>query len=78
MAVSIYGGVKCEKILNLDDSLSSFLIVLKILNNKFLNSIFKYKLEYKFEYKLEGFNTLELVPDITDYKLEYMTQKFKF
>ena len=78
MAVPIYGGLKCEKILNLDDSLSSFLIVLKILNNKFLNSIFKYKLEYKFEYKLEGFNTLELVPDITDYKLEYMMQKFKF
>ena len=23
------------------------------------------------------FNTWELVPDITDYKLEFMTQKFK-
>ena len=42
-----------------------------------MNSTFKYKLEYKFEYKLEGFNTWELVPDITDYKLEFMTQKFK-
>ena len=27
--------------------------------------------------KLEGFNTWELVSDITDYKLEFMTQKFK-
>ena len=42
-----------------------------------MNSIFKYKLEYKFEYTLGGFNIWELVPDITDYKLELMTQKFK-
>ena len=55
-----------------------FLMVLEIFNNKSVNSIFKYKLEYKFEYKLGGLNTLELVPDITDYKLEFMTQKFKF
>ena len=27
--------------------------------------------------KLGGFNTLELFPDITDYKLQFMTQKFK-
>ena len=33
--------------------------------------------EYKFEHKLGGFNSRELVPDITDYKLEFMTQKFK-
>ena len=52
-------------------------MVLEIFNNKSLNSTFKYKLEYKFEYKPEGFNTWELVPDITDYKLEFMTQKFK-
>ena len=26
---------------------------------------------------LGGFNTWKLVPDITDYKLEFMTQKFK-
>ena len=38
-----------------------------------LNSTFKYELEYK----LGGFNTWELVPDITDYKLEFMTQKFE-
>ena len=44
----------------------------------FLNSIFKYKLENTFEYKLGGFDTWELVPDITDYELEFMTQKFKF
>ena len=42
-----------------------------------VNSTFKYELEYKFEYKLGVFNTWELVPDITDYKLEFMTQKFK-
>ena len=42
-----------------------------------MNSIFKYKFEYKFENKLGGFNTWELVPDITDYKLKFMTQKFK-
>ena len=61
----------------MDDSLSSFLMVLEIFNNESVNSRFKYKLEYKFEYKLGGFNTWELVPDITDYKLEFMTQKFK-
>ena len=54
-----------------------FLIVLEIFNNEFVNSTFKNKLEYKFEYKLGGFNTWELIPDITDYKLEFMTQKFK-
>ena len=48
-------------------------MVLEIFNNESVNSTFKYKLEYKFEYKLEGFNTWELVPDITDYKLEFMT-----
>ena len=42
-----------------------------------MNSIFKYILEYIFEYELEAFNTWELFPDITDYKLEFMTQKFK-
>ena len=51
-----------------------FLMFLEIFNNESVNSIFKYKLEYK----LRGFNTWELVPDITDYKLEFMTQKFKF
>ena len=50
---------------------------LEIFNNESVNSIFKNKLEYKFEYKLGGFNTWELVPDITDYKLKFMTQKFK-
>ena len=54
-----------------------FLMVLEIFNNESVNSIFKYKLEYKFEYKLRGFNTWELVPDITDYKLEFMMQKLK-
>ena len=48
-----------------------FLMVL--FNNESVNST----LEYKFEYKLGGFNTWELFPDITDYKLEFMTQKFK-
>ena len=52
-------------------------MVLEIFNNESVNSIFKYKLEYKFEYKLRGFNTWELVFDITDYKLELMTHKFK-
>ena len=52
-------------------------MVLEILNNESVNSIFKYKLEHKFEYKLGGFNTSELVPDITDYKLKFMTQKIK-
>ena len=50
-----------------------FLMALKIFNNDSVNWTFKYKLEYK----LGGFNTWELVPDITDYKLESMTQKFK-
>ena len=54
-----------------------FLMGLEIFNNESVNSTFKYKLEYKFEYKLGGFNTSEVVPDITDYKLEFMTQKFK-
>ena len=54
-----------------------FLMVLEIINNESVNSIFEYKLEYKFEYKLRGSNTWELVPDITDYKLEFMTQKFE-
>ena len=52
-------------------------MVLEIFNNESVNSTFKYKLEYKFEYKLGGFNTWELVPDITDYKLDFITQKFK-
>ena len=52
-------------------------MILEIFNNEFVNAIFQYKLEYKFEYKLGGFNTWELVPDITDYKLEFMMQKFK-
>ena len=50
-----------------------FLKVLEIFNNESVNSTFKYKLEYKFG----GFNTWEQVPDITDYKLEFMTQKLK-
>ena len=54
-----------------------FLMVLEIFNNESVNLTFKYKLEYKFEYNLGGFNTCALVPDITDYKLEFMTQKFK-
>ena len=54
-----------------------FLMVLEIFNIESVNSIFKSKLEYKFEYKLGRFNTWELVPDITDYKLEFMTQKLK-
>ena len=49
--------------------LAVFLMVLEIFKNESVNSIFKYKLKYKFKYKLEGFNTWELVPDITDYKL---------
>ena len=51
-----------------------FLMVLEIFSNESVYSIFK----YKFEYKLGGFSTWELVPDITDYKLEFITQKFKF
>ena len=52
-------------------------MVLEIFNNESVNSTFTNKLEYKFEYKLGRFNTWELVPDITDYKWEFMTQKFK-
>ena len=52
-------------------------MVLEIFNNESVNSTFKYNLEYKFEYKLGGFNTWKLVPDITDYKLKFMTQKFQ-
>ena len=54
-----------------------FLIVVEIFNNESVNLTFQYKLVYKFEYKLGGFNTWELLPDITDYKLELMMQKFK-
>ena len=54
-----------------------FSMVLEIFNNESVYSIFKNKLKYKLEYKLGGFNTWELVPDITDYILEFMTQKFK-
>ena len=50
-----------------------FLIVLEIFNNESVNPTFKYKLEYK----LGGFKTWELVPDITDYKSEFIMQKFK-
>ena len=50
-----------------------FSMVLEIFNNESVNSTFKYKLEYK----LGGFNTWELVLDITHYKLEFMTQKLK-
>ena len=50
-----------------------FLMVLEIFYNASVNSTF----EYKSEYKLGGFNTWELVPDIIDYKLAFMTQKFK-
>ena len=44
-------------------------MVLKIFNNESVNSTFKYE--------LGGFNTWELVPDITDYKLGFMTWTFK-
>ena len=57
--------------------LEVFLMVLQIFINESVNPIYKYKLEYKFEYKLGRFNFSELVPVITDYKLEFMTQKFK-
>ena len=50
-----------------------FFIVLEIFNNESVHSTFK----YKFKYKLGGFNTWELVPDITDYKLGFMMEKFK-
>ena len=52
-------------------------MVFEIFNNESVNSTYQYNLEYKFKYKIGGFNTWELVPDITDYKLEFMTQKFK-
>ena len=42
--------------------LAVFLMVLEIFNNESVNSTFKYKREYK----LGGFNTWEVVPDITD------------
>ena len=48
-------------------------MVLEIFNNESVNSIFK----YNFEHKFGGFNIWEFVPDNTDYKLEFMTQKFK-
>ena len=54
-----------------------FLMVLEIFNNESVNSTLKYKLEFQFEYQPGGFYTWELVPDSTDYKLEFMTQKFK-
>ena len=54
-----------------------FLMVLEIFNNESVNSTIKYILEYKFEYKLEGFNTWKLFPDIANYKLEFMTEKFE-
>ena len=43
-----------------------FLMVVEIFNNESVNSTFEYKLKYEFEYKLGGFNTWEVVPDITD------------
>ena len=46
-----------------------FLMVLEIFNNESVNSTLKYK--------LGGFDSWELAPDITDYKLEFMTQKVK-
>ena len=46
-----------------------FLMVFETFNNESVNSTFKYE--------LGGFNTWELVPNITDYKLEFMTQKLK-
>ena len=52
-----------------------FLMVLEIFNNERVNSTFKYKLEYR--YNLGEFTTWELVPDIIDNKLEFMTQKCK-
>ena len=48
-------------------------MVFEIFNNECVHSIFK----YTFEYKLRGFNIWELVPDTTDYKLEFMRQKFQ-
>ena len=51
---------------------------LEIFNNEPVNSTFKNKLEHKFKYKVGGFNTWELVPDITDYKLVYDAEIQKF
>ena len=48
-------------------------MVFEIFKNESVNSTFK----YKFKYKLGGFNTWELVLDITNYKLEFMMQKLK-
>ena len=48
-------------------------MVLEIFNNESANWTFKYKLEYKFEYELGEFNTWELVSDIIDFKLQFMT-----
>ena len=50
-------------------SLVVFLMVLEMFNNESVN--------LTFEYKLGGSNTWELVPHITDYILEFITQKFK-
>ena len=61
----------------MDDSLSSCSMVLEIFNHSSVNWTIQYTLEYKFIYKLGGFNTWELVLDITDYKLKFMTQKLK-
>ena len=52
-------------------------MVLEIFNNKSVNSTIKYELEYKLEYKHGGFNTWKLVPDTTNYKLEFITYKFE-
>ena len=58
--------------------LVAFSMVLEIFNDESVNSTVKNKLEYKFEYILEGFNTWEIVPDITDYKLVYDAEIQKF
>ena len=47
-----------------------FLMVFEIFNNESVNSTFKYK--------LGGFNTWELVLDITDYKLEFVLNSSTF
>ena len=48
-------------------------MVLEIFIKESVNSTIKYKLEYKFG----GFHTWKQVPDITDYKLEFVAQTFK-
>ena len=48
-------------------------MVLEIFIKESANSTIKYKLEYKFG----GFHTWKQVPDITDYKLEFVAQTFK-